>query len=52
VNDYSSRGGFLPLDPGLYQITLAAPGHRTWRGEVAVKASAEPLEVTLERRDP
>ena len=51
VSDYSNGGGFLALEPGLYQITLTAAGHQTWRGEVAVKAKAEQLEVTLEQRD-
>jgi len=50
ASDYSAGGGFLALEPGLYQIMLTAAGYQTWRGEVAVKAKAEPLEVTLERR--
>ena len=43
--------GFLALAPGIYQITLTAPGCRTWRAEVAVKEMGEPLVVELEKRD-
>lgn len=50
AGDFSERNGFLPLDPGIYQILLRAPGYETWRAEVAVKAPAEPLAVTLERK--
>ena len=47
VSDH--EGGFLALEPGIYQITLKARGHKPWRAEVAVKARAEPLQIELER---
>jgi hypothetical protein len=46
------RGGAVPLQPGLYQVSLRRPGYATWRAEVAVRAGFEPIRVTLTRRQP
>lgn len=46
------RGGFLPLAPGLYQVTIARPGFATWRAEVSVRSTVEPLRVALPPRRP
>lgn len=43
-------GGFVPLPPGIYRVTLRAPGRETWRGEIAVGAGPEPIEVVLRPR--
>jgi hypothetical protein len=41
----------VPLDPGLYQVSLRCPGFVTWRAEVAVRSGeAEPIRVTLNKR--
>jgi hypothetical protein len=46
------RGGAVPLQPGLYQVSLRRAGYATWRAEVAVRAGLEPIHVTLTRRQP
>jgi hypothetical protein len=45
-----SRNGMLPLQPGLYQVSLKHPGYATWRAEVAVRGGIETIRVTLARR--
>ncbi|HET6922747.1 MAG TPA: PEGA domain-containing protein [Anaeromyxobacteraceae bacterium] len=47
VAELASRGGVLPLAPGIYQVSLRAPGYATWRAEVAVRAGSEPIRVRL-----
>ncbi len=44
--------GVLGLAPGIYQVSLKAPGYVTWRAEVAVRAGREKIEVRLARKDP
>jgi glucose/arabinose dehydrogenase len=44
--------GVLGLPPGIYQVSLRAPGHVTWRAEVAVRAGRERIEVRLARKEP
>lgn len=51
VSDLAGTGGLLALDPGLYQVSLKAPGYVTWRAEVAVRGDqAEPIRITLSKR--
>lgn len=45
-----ARGGALPLEPGLYQVTLRRAGYATWRAEVAVRGAIESIRVTLSGR--
>ena len=56
--DGDSRGvvselasGVLGLAPGIYQVSLEAPGHVTWRAEVAVRAGRERIDVRLAKKD-
>jgi len=44
--------GVLGLAPGIYQVSLRAPGYVTWRAEVAVRAGRERIEVQLARKEP
>jgi glucose/arabinose dehydrogenase len=44
--------GVLRLAPGIYQVSLRAPGYVTWRAEVAVRAGRERIEVRLARKEP
>lgn len=46
-----ARSG-LPLQPGLYQVSLRRAGYATWRAEVAVRGGIEPIRVTLSRTSP
>jgi hypothetical protein len=50
VADLASRGGVLALAPGIYQVSLRAPGYATWRAEVAVRTGTEPIRVKLTRK--
>jgi hypothetical protein len=50
VSELSS--GVLALAPGIYQVSLKAPGYVTWRAEVAVRGGREKIEVRLARKDP
>lgn len=50
VDALAGARGFLPLPPGIYQVSLKAPGHVTWRAEVAVRSSTEPIRVKLTRK--
>jgi hypothetical protein len=50
VSDLPS--GVLGLAPGIYQVSLTAPGYVTWRAEVAVRAAREKIEVRLARKEP
>ncbi len=50
VSELSS--GVLGLPPGIYQVSLKAPGYATWRAEVAVRAGRERIEVRLSRKEP
>ncbi|HSN92638.1 MAG TPA: PEGA domain-containing protein [Anaeromyxobacteraceae bacterium] len=43
-------GGVLTLPPGIYQVSLASPGHVTWRAEVAVRSAVERIEVKLVKK--
>jgi hypothetical protein len=43
-------GGFVPLQPGLYQVSLRRAGFATWRAEVALRSGVEPIRVVLARR--
>jgi hypothetical protein len=40
-------GGMLRVLPGIYRVSLRAPGYITWRAEVAVKDAPEVIQVTL-----
>jgi len=44
--------GVLGLAPGIYQVSLSAPGYVPWRAEVAIRTGRERIEVTLARRGP
>lgn len=44
------RGGTVPLQPGLYQVSLRRSGFATWRAEVAVRTGVQPIRVTLTRK--
>jgi hypothetical protein len=44
------RNGFVPLQPGLYRVSLSHAGSSTWRAEVAVRSGIELIHVTLARR--
>ncbi len=57
--DGESRGavsalasGVLGLPPGIYQVSLKAPGYVTWRAEVAIRGGREKIEVRLARKEP
>ncbi len=50
VADLASRGGVLALAPGIYQVSLRAPGYATWRAEVAVRTGSEPIRVKLTKK--
>lgn len=52
VAGLAGTGGVLTLAPGIYQVSLHAPGYVTWRAEVAVRAGREKIEVRLVRREP
>ncbi len=45
-----ARERAVPLEPGLYQVTLKRTGFATWRAEVAVRAGIETIRVTLSGR--
>lgn len=49
VAELASRGGVLALAPGIYQVSLRAPGFATWRAEVAVRTGTESIRVKLSR---
>jgi hypothetical protein len=49
VSDLAS--GVLGLAPGIYQVSLQAPGYVTWRAEVAVRGGRERIEVRLARKE-
>ncbi len=50
VADLAARGGLLPLAPGIYQVSLKAPGYVTWRAEVALRSGTESIRVNLTPR--
>ncbi len=50
VSDLSISGGFLPLGPGIYQVSLKRDGFLTWRAEVTVSGHTEPLLVELVKK--
>ncbi len=50
VEGLGPNGGFIQLQPGLYQVSLKRPGFVTWRAEVAVREGPEPIQVTLVRK--
>jgi hypothetical protein len=50
VGELADARGFLPLPPGIYQVSLKATGYVTWRAEVAVRSSTEPIRVKLTRK--
>jgi len=50
VADLADRNGLLPLPPGIYQVSLKAPGFVTWRAEVALGAKVESIKVNLVRK--
>ncbi len=41
--------GAFALPPGIYQVSLRAPGFVTWRAEVAVRTGRERIVVRLAR---
>ena len=45
----SLQAGLLDLGPGLYQVSVKKAGFQTWRAEVAVKETPEPIDVILAR---
>ncbi|MGC4119798.1 MAG: PEGA domain-containing protein [Myxococcales bacterium] len=48
ASDLASTGGFLKLDPGIYQVSLKLPGYATWRAEVTVReGQAETIRATM-----
>lgn len=47
VSALNEGSGVLKLKPGLYQVSLKAPGYLTWRAEVSVDQAEQPLQVTL-----
>jgi glucose/arabinose dehydrogenase len=49
VSDLSA--GVLGLAPGIYQVSLKAPGYVTWRAEVAVRTGREKIDVRLAKKD-
>ncbi len=49
VSDLST--GVLALAPGIYQVSLKAPGYVTWRAEVAVRGGREKIDVRLAKKD-
>ncbi len=50
VAAFEAQGGFIQLQPGLYQVSLKKAGYVTWRAEVAVRDGPEPIQVTLVRK--
>jgi hypothetical protein len=50
VAGLAGRDGLLPLAPGIYQVSLKAPGYATWRAEVAIRSGTEPIRVTLVKK--
>ncbi len=50
VSDLAS--GVLGLAPGIYQVSLKAPGYVTWRAEVAVRSGREKIAVRLSPKEP
>lgn len=50
VADLAAREGLLPLAPGIYQVSLKAPGYTTWRAEVAIRSGTERIRVTLVKK--
>jgi hypothetical protein len=50
VGELADRQGLLPLAPGIYQVSLKAPGFVTWRAEVALGATVETLKVSLVKK--
>jgi hypothetical protein len=50
VGALADARGILPLPPGIYQVSLKAAGYVTWRAEVAVRSSTEPIRVKLTRK--
>ncbi len=50
VSDLSITGGFVPLGPGIYQVSLKREGFLTWRAEVTVSQHTEPLHVELVKK--
>lgn len=50
VADLAAQGGLLSLSPGIYQVSLKAPGYVTWRAEVALRAGTETIRVTLAKK--
>ncbi len=50
VAQLAARGGVLALAPGIYQVSLRAPGYATWRAEVAVRTGTEPIRVKLTKK--
>jgi hypothetical protein len=50
VADLADRNGLLPLAPGIYQVSLKAPGFVTWRAEVALGTKVESIKVNLVRK--
>jgi len=42
-----SFGTAVPVDPGTHVIEASAPGHESWRGEIAVGPNADTLTVTV-----
>lgn len=40
----------IALAPGIYRVAVKAPGHTTWRMEVAVGSRMETLQIVLPRR--
>lgn len=42
--------GLLPLQPGIYQVTVTRRGYAPWRAEVAVRSEPQRFNIVLERR--
>lgn len=50
VADVAASGGLLRLAPGIYQVSLKAPGYVTWRAEVALRSGTEAIRVKLNKK--
>jgi hypothetical protein len=50
VSQVPLSDGVLKLEPGLHQMTLKRKGYQTWRGEVSLGNTVEPLKVSLVKR--
>ena len=50
VSQVALTEGVLELAPGVHQMSLKRKGYQTWRAEVALGSTVEPLKVNLVKR--